>query len=118
MKSQEVVEKVSESKLLSSGSQSNEDAKYEEASTITSLSSGKENEILTIEDGGQTGKKSLKETWSHHLEFMLSCIGYAVGFGAFWRFPYVCMKNGGGGSIRSPTHFFVYFISTVGFCIF
>lgn len=41
-------------------------------------------------------KTSGKEQWGNKIDFFLSVLGYIVGFGNIWRFPYVCMKNGGG----------------------
>ena len=40
-----------------------------------------------------------RQTWGNKAEYFLATIGFTVGFGNLWRFPYLCQKNGGGKTV-------------------
>ncbi|KAM7353790.1 solute carrier family 6 member inebriated isoform 1-T4 [Cochliomyia hominivorax] len=40
--------------------------------------------------------KPRNQHWANKMQFVLACIGYSVGLGNVWRFPYMCYKSGGG----------------------
>jgi len=48
-----------------------------------------------------SGYRFRRKHWKHKSEFVLACIGFTVGLGNVWRFPYLCYKSGGGKSAVS-----------------
>ncbi|XP_019750329.1 sodium-dependent neutral amino acid transporter B(0)AT2 isoform X2 [Hippocampus comes] len=56
---------------------------------------GKERDV---EEGGSDGDEEEEErpAWNSKLQYILAQVGFSVGLGNVWRFPYLCQKNGGG----------------------
>ena len=50
--------------------------------------------VISLADTAAIRKDTV--TWESTIEFLLTCVSYAVGLGNVWRFPYLCFKNGGG----------------------
>ncbi|KAL8613908.1 hypothetical protein ACOMHN_032898 [Nucella lapillus] len=55
-----------------------------------------------------------RQSWSSKREYILTVVGYIVGIGNIWRFPYMCNRNGGGAFLIP----FLLCLTLIGFPLF
>ena len=51
---------------------------------------------FSVDDKPRGSVAEERDGWGNKFEFVLAIVGYAVGLGNVWRFPYLAQKNGGG----------------------
>lgn len=77
---------------------SNEDAcddSFKKTSLIIDNHEGEQKES-DAEEGGSDSEEEERPAWNSKLQYILAQVGFSVGLGNVWRFPYLCQKNGGG----------------------
>lgn len=77
---------------------SNEDAcddSFKKTSLIIDNHEGEQKESDAEEGGSESGEDE-RPAWNSKLQYILAQVGFSVGLGNVWRFPYLCQKNGGG----------------------
>ncbi|XP_017362311.1 sodium-dependent neutral amino acid transporter B(0)AT2 [Cebus imitator] len=73
---------------------SNEDSAEDAFKTSELIVDGQEEKDTEVEEGSEVEDE--RPAWNSKLQYILAQVGFSVGLGNVWRFPYLCQKNGGG----------------------
>uniref|UniRef100_A0AAF6ZZR5 Solute carrier family 6 member 15 n=1 Tax=Bos taurus TaxID=9913 RepID=A0AAF6ZZR5_BOVIN len=82
----EVIESV---KDLLSNEDSADDA-FKKSELIVDVPEEKDTDVVE-----RSEVKDARPAWNSKLQYILAQVGFSVGLGNVWRFPYLCQKNGG-----------------------
>ncbi|XP_008303309.1 sodium-dependent neutral amino acid transporter B(0)AT2 [Stegastes partitus] len=74
-----------------------------------------ETQLTTIPgaDGAETNDDD-RPAWDSKIQYVLAQVGFSVGLGNVWRFPYLCHQNGGGAFML----LYVFLLLIVGVPLF
>uniref|UniRef100_A0A3Q3X9S1 Transporter n=1 Tax=Mola mola TaxID=94237 RepID=A0A3Q3X9S1_MOLML len=59
---------------------------------------GLDDRIPSIEDLEKIEREDAEDRpkWDNKAQYILTCVGFCIGIGNVWRFPYLCQSHGGG----------------------
>ncbi|XP_077396671.1 sodium-dependent neutral amino acid transporter B(0)AT2-like isoform X2 [Festucalex cinctus] len=72
-----------------------------------------QSQIALSSDANETNNGD-RPAWDSKIQYVLAQVGFSVGLGNVWRFPYLCHQNGGGAFML----LYVFLLAVVGVPLF